>query len=142
MHREGDMDVIGGALKEGRDRGDDAVEGMLRYGCGHEAMPVPVGGRTHCTAPSPRHGHRGLTPYAAGASLSARRGLAALTSASDLTVHTVNLSEHVFGPGHHLQVGELAVGVVLNTQFVLDSIEHLQHTGNFECVPPFTHAIS
>ena len=34
------MDVIGSALKEGRDRGDDAVESMLRYGCGHEAMSV------------------------------------------------------------------------------------------------------
>ncbi len=30
---------------------------------------------------------------------------AALTSAFDLAVHTVNLCQHVFGPGLHLQVG-------------------------------------
>lgn len=81
--------------------------------------------------PSPRRGHRGLTPYAAGATRRARRGLAALTSASDLAVQAVNLSKHVFGPSLHLQVGEFAVGVVLNPQFVLDSIKHLQHAGEF-----------
>jgi hypothetical protein len=47
-----------------------------------------------------------LTPYAAGAALSAGSALApALMSAFNLTVHTVNLGEHVFGPGLHLQVG-------------------------------------
>jgi hypothetical protein len=60
--------------------------------------------------PSQRHG-RGtgvgvLTLYAPGAALSAESALApALTSASKVAVHTVNLGEHVFGSGLHLQVG-------------------------------------
>jgi hypothetical protein len=45
-----------------------------------------------------------LTPYAA-APLSGLGGPAALASAFDLTVHLVNLCEHVFGPGLPLQVG-------------------------------------
>ena len=47
-----------------------------------------------------------LTPYAAGTALSVGSVLAALTSAFDLAVHAVNLGEHVFGPGLHLQVGQ------------------------------------
>jgi hypothetical protein len=43
-----------------------------------------------------------LTPYAAGASLGAGSAMAALTSAFDLTVHPVNLCQHVFRPGLHL----------------------------------------
>ena len=52
------------------------------------------------------------------------------SSAFDLAVHTVNLCEHVFGPGLHLQVSQLAVRVVLNAQFILDGIEHVQHTSD------------
>ena len=48
-----------------------------------------------------------------------------LTSPFDLAVHPVNLSEHVFRPSLHLQVGQLAVRMVLNAEFVLDGIEHL-----------------
>ena len=72
-----------------------------------------------------------LTPYAACTTLSVGSVLAALTSAFDLAVHPVNLSEHVFRPGLHLQIGSLAVRVVLNAQLLLDGIEHLQHTGDF-----------
>jgi hypothetical protein len=31
-------------------RGDDAVEGILRHGCGREAMPVPGGTACHHSA--------------------------------------------------------------------------------------------
>jgi hypothetical protein len=72
------MDVIGGTLKEGRDRGDDAVEGILRHGCGHEAMSVP--GSTVRTAKRRRSDadRRVLTLDAAGAALSAVSVMAAL----------------------------------------------------------------
>ena len=69
-------------------------------------MPVPGG--TARTAQRRRRDADtgGLTPYAAGAALSAGSALAtALASAFDLAVHAVNLSEHVFRPGLHLQVG-------------------------------------
>src|SRR5262249_3521481 len=56
---------------------------------------------------------------------------AALLSAFDLAVHAVNLREHVFGPGLSLQVGRLAVRVVLNAQFILNSIEHVEDAGDF-----------
>ena len=46
-----------------------------------------------------------LTPYAACTTLSVGSVLAALTSAFDLAVHPVNLSEHVLGASVHLQVG-------------------------------------
>ena len=72
-----------------------------------------------------------LTSYTAGATLSTRRVLAALTSAFDLAVHAVNLGEHVFRTGLHLQVGRLAVRVALNAEFLLDGSEHLQHVGEF-----------
>jgi hypothetical protein len=41
-----------------------------------------------------------LTALSAGSALAP-----ALISAFDLAVHTVNLGEHVFGSGLHLQVG-------------------------------------
>jgi hypothetical protein len=65
--------------------------------------PVPAPGGTACASRRRRRGAaRGvLTPYTAGAALSAGSVLAALASAFNLTVHTVNLGEHVFGPSLH-----------------------------------------
>ena len=37
------MGVIRGTLRAGVERGTEAVEGILREGCGREAMPVPGG---------------------------------------------------------------------------------------------------
>jgi hypothetical protein len=37
----------GGQVEGSMMRGDNGEEGILRHGCGHEAMPVPVG--TACT---------------------------------------------------------------------------------------------
>src|SRR5882672_9364872 len=72
-----------------------------------------------------------LPPYAAGAALSAGSVLAALTSAFDLAMHAVNLSEDVFGLGLHFSVGHLAVRVVFDAQFVLDGIKHVEDAGDF-----------
>ena len=47
-------------------------------------------------------GLKALTLDAAGAARSTGSVLAALTSAFDLAMHTVNLSEDVFGLGLHL----------------------------------------
>jgi hypothetical protein len=99
------MDVKGGKLREGMARDDDAVEGILSHGCGHEAMPMPVS----IARPSQRgrrDADRGvLTPYAACTALSAGSVLAALPSTFDLAVHTVYFCKHVFRPGLHLQIG-------------------------------------
>ena len=46
-----------------------------------------------------------LTPYPACTALSAESVLAVLASAFDLAVHPVNLCQHVFRPGLHLQIG-------------------------------------
>jgi hypothetical protein len=104
-----------------------AAERILHYGCrerrrisGGIAYPAQCRHRPVDT--------EGVTPYAAGAALSAGRGLAALTSAFDLAMHAVNLSEHVFRSGLHFQVGQLTVCIVLNAEFLLDGIEHLQHS--------------
>jgi hypothetical protein len=83
-------------------RGDDIGEGILRYGCSRGVMPVP-GGAVRPAQRRRRDADTGiLTPYAAGAALSAGSVLAALTSAFDLAVHAVNLGEHIFGLGLHL----------------------------------------
>ncbi len=124
------MDVMVGTLREGMKRGDDAVEGILSQCCGREAMPVP-GGTARTAQRRRRDAAIGvLTPDAAGAALSAGSVLGALTSAFDLVVHAVNLGEHVFGLGLHLSVGSLAVRVVLNAEFVLDGIKHVEDAGD------------
>jgi hypothetical protein len=65
-------------LREGRGRWSNAVEGILRHGCGREAMSVP--GSVVRTAQRRRsNAARGvLTLDAAGASLSAGSVMAAL----------------------------------------------------------------
>jgi len=93
------MDVMIGKLRESMERGDDAVEDILSHGGGHEAVPR-LGG-TARIAPRRRRDAdtEGLRPEAAGAALNAGSVLAALPPAFDLAVHTVDLGEHVFGPG-------------------------------------------
>ena len=73
---EGAMGVRRGTLRAGMERGTEAVGGILREGCGREAMPVPGG--TACTSQRRRRdADTGeLTPYAAGAALSAGSALA------------------------------------------------------------------
>src|SRR5262249_47676092 len=104
-HGEGKVDMMVGTLREDMRRDYWAVSGLFSQGCSGETRPVPVG----TARPSQRRrsdaDRWGLTPYAAGAVLSTESALSALTSAFDLTVYPVNLCEHVFRPGLHLQVG-------------------------------------
>jgi len=93
------MDVMIGKLRESMERGDDAVEGILSHGGGREARPGP-GGTTRTAQRRRRDAATGmLTSDAADAARSAGSTLAALPSAFDLTMHAVNLCQHVFGPG-------------------------------------------
>jgi hypothetical protein len=62
------MGVRRGTLRAGMERGTEAVEGILREGCGREAMPVPGG--TACphsaVAEALAQGRFPLTAVAAG----------------------------------------------------------------------------
>src|SRR5215510_6652101 len=98
------MDVMVGKRREGRKRSDDAREGILSHGGGREARPGP-GGTTRTAQRRRRDAATGmLTSDAADAARSAGSTLAALPSAFDLTMHPVNLCQHVFRPGLHLQI--------------------------------------
>lgn len=36
-----------------------------------------------------------------------------------------DFGQHIFGPGFHFKIGQFTILIVVNTQFVLNSIEHL-----------------
>ena len=67
------------------------------------ALPVPDGTAGASQRYRKGAGAEALTPYTTGTALSAGDALAAaLALAFDLTMHAVNLGEHVFGLGLHL----------------------------------------
>ena len=58
------MGVRRGTLRAGMERGTEAVEGILREGCGREAMPVPGG--TACPHSASRSAGAGALPSDGG----------------------------------------------------------------------------
>ena len=81
-HGEGAIEVMVGKLREGMGREPHAGEGMLRHGCGREAMPVPGGTACHHSAVAEalaqgcRRGIRGWPRRQRGASANTTPSLA------------------------------------------------------------------
>ena len=116
------MGVRRGTLRAGMERGTEAVEGILREGCGREAMPVPGGTRHRLTALA--QGHVPLTAVAAGG----RRRLAAMpndtASQPRATVgEPAGLASCAQGPAHnhesHAGAGEYKVRKASTVRFLL-----------------------
>ena len=55
------------------------------------------------------------------------QGLGAILLHSPLKA--LDLFQHILGPGFHFEVGQFAVRIVIDPQFILNSIEHLQNSG-------------
>jgi len=44
-------------------------------------------------------------------------------------LQTLNLSQHLFRLGFHLEVGKFGILLVWYAELILDGIQHLQHSG-------------